>query len=91
MALKKSDHVHITVIHLIFMHICCMYVTLATVYGCDSMLAGELGHIPQVQSVVCHGKGCKASYSGTAECCSLPELCKISTVMVAVSLVVSSI
>ena len=61
MALKKSDHVHITVIHLIFMHICCNDVTLTMKYAYISMLAGTLDQILEVLSMLGHGEGYKAA------------------------------
>ena len=66
---------HITVIYLIFMHICCTHVTLTMSYAYMSMPAGALGRILEVQSMVGHGEGCKAAYDGAAECCSEPDLC----------------
>ena len=82
---------HITVIYLIFMHICCTNVTLTMAYAYISMPAGDLGHILEVQSMGGHSQGCKAAYDDAAESCSELELCKISTFIVSVSLVGSSI
>ena len=73
------------------MHICSTYVTLTMSYAYISMLAGALGRILEVQSMVGHGEGCKAAYDGAAECCSAQELCKISTFILSISLVGSSI